>query len=170
MATLASRILTASWKLTHGFTLSMETAIGEINIILTNLTLTFLKVYLQLENIYSEYVNYVTNQKAFERDVEFQIGYEQPPIESQISEFVTMAEVNEDKVLDISGAVQRMVQRLPDPPEEGQDTEHGSSEQEMEVESDQPHTLKDVHKYVVTFEKDLLVVLRHLSYFQVPRS
>jgi hypothetical protein len=164
MATIASRILSASWKLTHGFTLSStETAIGEIDSILNDLTPTFLKVYLQLDNLYSEYVNCVTTEKAFERDVQFQIGYKPPPMESQVSAFVSVAEENLDRVLEISGGMQRIIERLPDPPEQGQ-----VPEQRMEVaESDRPHTLQNVRESVDTLEEDMRAMCRHLSVFRV---
>jgi hypothetical protein len=168
MATIASRVLSASWKLTHGFTLSsVETAIGEINLILINLTPTFLKVYLQLENLYLEYVKYVMNNETFERDEEFQMGHKQPPMESQISAFMRVAETNLETVLEVLAQMRKFVYRLRDPPKKGE----VSRVQRMEVEEpDQPHTLKHVREYVLTLEEDLRSVCSVLNDFRILAS
>jgi hypothetical protein len=171
MADIASRVLSASWKLNHGVTLSsMETAIGEVDSILTDLTPTFLKVYLQLENLYSEYVNYVTTEKAFERDPQFQEGYEYPPMETQISPFISVSSASVKKVLEIAEAI-TTIDHKPDPPEERQDSAQDSSEQRMEVEEpEQPSTLQRVREFVITFEEDMRSMCHHLSTFRVQVS
>jgi hypothetical protein len=171
MADIASRVLSASWKLTHGVTLSsMETAIAEVDSILTDVTATFLKVYLQLENLYSEYVNYVTTEKAFERDPQFQEGYEYPPMETQISPFISMSSANVNKVFEIADAI-ATIGLKPDPPEERQDSARDSSEQRMEVEErEQPRTLQHVREFVITFQEDMRSMCHHLSTFRVQVS
>jgi hypothetical protein len=171
MANIASQTLFASWKLTHGVTLSsMETAIGELDSILTDLTPMFLKVYLQFENVYSEYVNYVTTEKAFERDEEFQIEYKQPPMESQLSTFLSVTHPDLKMVMNIAGQMRRIVHRISDPPEQ-KVSKDGSSEQKMEVEeSDQPHTLEHVREIVSTLEEDVEAMCHHLSCIRVPGS
>jgi hypothetical protein len=168
MATFSSRIISALWKLLHGFTLSsMGTAIKKIEFPLSNMLLTFHVLLLCFLNLYSEYVKYVTNKKSFERDEEFQIGYEQPPMESQISTFTSVVEVDSKKLGDIIVQIRNLVERQTDPPEQEEVSGHGASDV---GKSDEPNTLSNVLLYISLFVEDVGGLCRHVNGFLIRES
>jgi hypothetical protein len=172
MATIASQTLSASWKLTHGFTLSsLETAIDKMDSDVNKLILACHKVYLEFHNLYSKFVNHVTTKNAFELDEEFQIGYEQPPMESQVKVFSNVIEDNRDKISEIPSKMRKLAERLADPPQQEQLSGHGVSEQMTELGiSDQANTLGDVHGFFLMFAEDMQNLCDNLSSFKVQDS
>jgi hypothetical protein len=177
MATFTSRVLSALWKLIHGFTLSsMESAINEIESRLDFIIMTFYNVFFCFQYLYSLYVNDVTKKKSFERDEEFQIGYEQPPTESQISAFIRVADVDTKKLGEIILQIRKLVEP-PIDPKEKEVSGHGAtdpSEQEkvsgllMEVEeSGQPNTLSDVVLYIEELQEHMGTVCSLINVFRI---
>jgi hypothetical protein len=115
MAKISSRLISASWKLCHGFTMSlMISGLEEISYHLHDLMFainTPIFWYLQL---HTDLVEHVMTTKSFERDEEFQKGYEQPPAESQISAFASV--VDEAKVM-LKETIRQLAQAKRDRPE-----------------------------------------------------
>jgi hypothetical protein len=169
MAAFSSRALSALWKVTHGFTLSsVETAIDKLDFPITNMLLSFHAVFLSFHHLYSEYVKHVAKMKAFERDEEFQIGYEQPPMESQILAFSSLMEVSEDKLKAIILRTRRLLQRPSDPPKQEEVSEEGGSKQAKEAqESDEPDPVSEVLLHISVFLEDLKALCRSINAYTI---
>jgi hypothetical protein len=172
MATLASRILTALWKLVHGFTLSSKAnAIKKTEFPVTNILLSFYGVFLCFLNLYTEYVKYVTTKKSFEQDEEFQIGYEQRPIETQISAFTSVVDVDSEKLGKIIQEIVKFVERPTDPPKQEEVAAQDASEEGMEVgEYDEHDPLSRVLTYVAVFVDDMRSLCHQLNSFLIRES
>jgi hypothetical protein len=167
MATLASQLLSALWKLNHGFTLSsMETAIQELNSPLTFLLLRYNIACMTFQYLYTIFVKHVTSKKAFERDEEFQIGYEQPPIEAQILKFTKAVDVNSVKLGEVIVQIRKLVERptdlLKQEEDPGQTIEEGKS--------DEPNTLTNALVHISDFMQGLSTICRHIKDYQIQDS
>jgi hypothetical protein len=169
MATIISQSLSASWKLTHGFTLSsMETAIDKIDSDVNNLILAYQKVYFEFHNLYSKFVAHVTNKKVFEGDPQFSLTYKQPPMESQVMAFTSAVNLDVDTAIELSGKVRKLSEGIFDPPELKVLSGQGVSERMKELEiSGAQYTLKFVHEFFVSFESDMRDLCRFLSYIKM---
>jgi hypothetical protein len=169
MAAFASRILTALWKVTHGFTLSSEeSAIKKLEFPLTNILLSFHTIFLLFHDLYCRYVTHVTNKKSFEQDEEFQIGYEQPPMESQIMAFGSVMEIAEDKCYKILPQMKNFAERSWATSQEEAASGQGGSEPAKEVRhSDQPNTVHDVLLYITIFVQDMRALCHRINTYFV---
>jgi hypothetical protein len=108
MAKISSRLLSASWKLNHGFTLSlMRTGLKELQSPLNDLMLVLTHPLMWYMQLYSDLVEHVmtTNESLNE---EFQKGYEHPPAESQISAFASMLGEAEAMLKEAFGQIRQL--------------------------------------------------------------
>jgi hypothetical protein len=172
MAAFTSRILSALWKLMHGLTLSsMETAIDTIESPLSFLSLSLHTVFLCFHHLYSVYVNHVTKEKTFERDEEFQMGYEQPPMESQISAFISVADVSSEKLGEIITQIPKLLESPTDPPKQEEVSGNGASEEGKIVGvSVQPDTLSDVVLNIEEFKESMGYLCDYINKFRIWES
>jgi hypothetical protein len=171
LASAAYTIWDASRDLAHHLKLSsVESAVYEIDSRLTELILEFQWEYLQFHNLYSKYMNPVWTRDGREVVEEFPLYSEEDSVEIHISAFINMAAVNVDKLNEISGKIDRHIQSLSEPVQ-GEVFGHFVSEQAMEVrKSDRTNIFRDVHEFIITFEKDMLAFCDLLSGFWVPGS
>jgi hypothetical protein len=166
MATVSSRLLSASWKLTHGFTLSLKkSSFDEIEFPLRKLMLVFQTLFLSYHELYSKLVDHVTVNMTFERDEEFQLGYEQPPTESQISAFVDAFGVAADVLKKISEEMRQLAQPEPDRPKQEAVSVPSGSEQAMEVAESQ--RISDIKDRISLVVKEMSSVSQHLQTLEI---
>jgi hypothetical protein len=167
MATLASQVLSPLWKLNHGFTLSsMETAIKKLDFPITRILLVFNNACLSFQYLYTVYVKHVTSKKAFERDEEFQIGYEQPPIEAQILAFTSAVDVSSVKLGEVIVQIRKLLERTTDLLKQ----EEVPGQRMEEGKSDEANTLTDVLDHISAITGHMNTMCKHLNNYKIQDS
>jgi hypothetical protein len=151
MAILVSKVLSALWKLNHGFTLSsMETAIEKLETPITHILLAFNNASMCYHHLYTKFVKYVTSKKTFDPDEEFQIGYEQPPIEAQILAFTSAVDVSSVKLGEVIVQIRKLLERPTDLLKQEEVPGQGMKEEESKIQN----TLHKVRIYIAAFAQN----------------
>jgi hypothetical protein len=133
MAKISSRLLSASWKLNHGFAMSVSiSGLDEIRYYLRDLLLVINTPSFWHFQLYSDLVELVRTNKPFETDEEFQRGYEHPPAESQVSAFASTLGEAEAMLKETLGQIRQLVQPEGERPEQEEVSASSSAHDEAQ--------------------------------------
>jgi hypothetical protein len=137
MAKISSRLISASWQLCHGFTMSLiRSGLSEIRYPLTDLMGRVCSPLLWYLELYFGLVEDL-GTTSFELDEEFQRGYKQPPAKSQISAFASVLDETEAMLKVTMDQIRQLVPAKRAPPHKKKATASSSLDESDDPESEE---------------------------------
>jgi hypothetical protein len=134
MARISSRLLSASWKLNHGFTMSvLINGLDEVRYYLLELMSAINTPIFWYFQLYSDLVESVRTNKSFETGEEFQKGYEHLPAESQVSAFASMLGEAEAMLKEAFGQIRQLGKPEGDRPKQEEVSASSSARDESQM-------------------------------------